>query len=194
MKLIYGAGVNDADFNVSRTVFGRSVFLPEYTAWANMLQRCYSKHYKAKQPTYVGCVVCADWLYFTKFREWWLLNYKEGYHLDKDLLSDSFMYSPDTCVYVPQWLNNFVLDNQAQRGLYLIGVNKRQIGKYSARCKDPMTGKKLHLGDYNTPTLAHTAWLQCKLAFATKLKPQMDLIDSRIYPRVVVILQSYGGS
>ena len=194
MTLIYGVGVNDADFNVSRTVFGRSVFLPEYTAWANMLKRCYSKHYKAKQPTYVGCVVCADWLYFTKFREWWLLNYKDGHHLDKDLLSDSCTYSPDTCVYIPQWLNNFVLDNQAQRGLYPIGVNKRQTGKYSARCKDPMTGKKLHLGDYNTPTLAHTAWLQCKLAFATKLKPQMDLIDSRIYPRVVVILQSYGGS
>ena len=47
-----------------------------------------------------------------------------------------------------------------------------------------------HLGYFDTPEAAHAAWLKRKLELALELKPKMDEIDLRIYPRVIEIINN----
>lgn len=80
-------------------------------AWENMKQRCYSEKYQEKYPTYKGCYVCDDWLNYDNFKKWFDENYNpetmKGFVLDKDILVEgNKIYSPDTCCFVPQEINN----------------------------------------------------------------------------------------
>jgi len=82
-----------------------------YSTWANMLQRCYSKTYHAKKPTYIECYVTEEWLNFQNFAEWFEKNYNpeimERWSLDKDILvKGNKVYSPETCCFVPYEINN----------------------------------------------------------------------------------------
>ena len=123
---------------------------------------------------------------------WWLENYREGRHLDKDILAvGNKEYGPDVCVYIPSMLNNFTIDNWASRGELPIGVHLRKpTGKYQSQCNNPITGKKHSLGYFNAPEAAHEAWLKYKLELAAQLKPEMDAIDSRIYHNVLTIIKA----
>lgn len=79
-----------------------------YKIWTSMLQRCYSgKDYVS---TYNDCTVCKAWLNFQNFAQWYEENYYEiegqRMHLDKDILyQGNKIYSPHTCVFVPQNIN-----------------------------------------------------------------------------------------
>jgi len=74
-----------------------------YSAWVNMLKRCYDKELHSKHPTYKDCSVCEEWHNFQMFAEWFELNYIEGYHLDKDIKIDgNKVYSPSSCLFVSQ--------------------------------------------------------------------------------------------
>ena len=63
-KLVYGVGVNDLGYRVhvleDVTKNGgrrakKTVFLCKYyTAWKRMLERCYSKKYLERNPSYIG--------------------------------------------------------------------------------------------------------------------------------------------
>ena len=186
----YGAGVNDADYVTAPTVNGATLCDPAYYAWADMLKRGYSEQYQEKNPTYSDVTVCKEWHSFIAFRAWWLDNYREGWQLDKDLLSPGNReYGPDTCVYIPQWLNTFTTDSGALRGEFPIGVYlPRKTGKYMAQCNNPITGKQRYLGSFTTQEEAHEAWLNYKLRLADQLKKKMDAIDQRIYNNVRTII------
>ncbi|MCX2693707.1 hypothetical protein OO256_22145 [Pseudomonas sp. DCB_CB] len=91
LKLVYGVGANDADYQVclTETVSGRrrSVWTcPFYKAWTGMLERCYSEKFQIRNPTYQDCSASSDWLAFSSFRAWMSRQDHEGKHLDKDLL------------------------------------------------------------------------------------------------------------
>ena len=191
-KPLHGIGVNDADYVTTPLVNGVMLWDPAYRAWSSMMHRAYSKNTQSIQPTYVGVTVCKEWHSFSAFRAWWLNNYREGFSLDKDLLVISNReYGPDSCIYVPQWLNTFTIDCGALRGEFPIGVSlHKPTGKYTARCCNPITGKKHHLGSFTTPEEAHEAWLKYKLELAAQLKPEMDSIDPRIYNNVVTIIKA----
>ena len=191
-KLLFGIGANDASYTKSPMVNGKMIGDPAYIAWARMLQRAYDPKYHAKYPTYVGVTVCKDWHSFSAFRAWWLANHRDGFSLDKDLLAPgNRKYSPDTCVYVPQWINTFTVDNEASRGEFPIGVSiHNKTGKYQSHCSNQITGKRHNLGLFNTPEAAHEAWLNYKLELADQLKLAMDAIDPRIYPNVVKIIKA----
>jgi hypothetical protein len=85
-KLVCGVGFNDAHYLVDRYIDKVKVRCPAYSAWVNMLKRCYSKKYQSMQPTYTDCTVSHVWHSFMVFRAWWLQCYSDGYVLDKDLL------------------------------------------------------------------------------------------------------------
>lgn len=186
----YGVGVNDAIYTTAPTVNGATLCDPAYYAWADMLKRGYSEQYQEKNPTYSDVTVCKEWHSFSAFRAWWLDNYREGFSLDKDLLKPGNReYSPDACIYVPQWLNTFTIDCGAVRGEFPIGVCLHDhIGKYRSRCCNPITGKRHYLGTFTTPEEAHEAWLNYKLNLADQLKPEMDAIDPRIHNNVLAII------
>ena len=190
MRLTYGFGINDANYVVRPDVNGRQVTCPAYRAWRDMIKRCYSAKLHAMFPTYVDVNVCKEWKSFMAFRAWWIDHHVDGYQLDKDLIGDGKLYSPETCIYVPQWLNNFTIDSRASRGDFPIGVSyDKRSGKYVARCSNPF-GKIERLGFFDCQDQAHMAWLSRKLEIAAELKPMMDEIDERIYQKVAEIIKN----
>ena len=191
-KPVFGVGANDAPYVTKPTVSGELLCDPAYRAWTGMLKRAYSERYHDKFPTYIGVTVCDEWHSFGAFRAWWLDSYREGWQLDKDLLVyGNREYVPDSCIYVPQWLNSFTADCGAVRGEFPIGVSFcNRTGRYQSQCGNPITGKQRYLGLFNTPEEAHDAWLRYKLELADQLKPEMDAIDQRIYPNVVTVIKS----
>ena len=173
-KLTYGVGVNDLGYRTQ--VFeeltkngGKRVLKPVfrckyYAVWVSMLQRCYSKKSLERNPSYTGTSVCSEWLSASEFRKWMEQQDWHGKSLDKDIIAPgSRLYSPETCAFVLQSTNKFVTASDAIRGEYPIGVDLyKRTGKYRARCENPFTGKKEHLGYFSTPEEAHEAWRKRK--------------------------------
>lgn len=136
-SLIYGIGVNDLNERVK--IDGKN--LKVYDCWRQMLGRCYDPKYQSKQPTYIGCSVSEDWLYLSNFKKFYDLNYKDGYQLDKDILYlGNKIYSPETCVFVPNYLNSLLVDCGASRGNMPLGITKRidyfRTKPYRAQCSN----------------------------------------------------------
>ena len=131
-KLIYGVGIcNKGKYNASINRKHTKC----YTVWFAMLQRCYSDKYHEKHPTYIDCQVYKDWLYFQSFAKWYHENYYEiigqKMALDKDILcKGNKIYSPETCIFVPQSINLLFTKTDAKRGEYLLElviINKIKI-------------------------------------------------------------------
>ena len=186
-----GFGLNDAKYVTQPTLDGSVVQCPAYRLWAGIIKRCNNAKIHERHPTYIGVSVCDEWASFSVFRTWWIDNQVDGFALDKDILSDDGIYSPDTCLFVPQWLNNFTLDKSSARGEWPIGVYlNKSSGRFQSQCKNPITNKIQYLGLFDTPEEAHLAWRTRKLDLAIELKPKIDEIDLRIYPRIVEIISN----
>lgn len=188
---VYGVGVNDSESATNIKIDGVLVCCKAYQMWHDLLRRCYCQKLQEQHQTYIGVSVCDDWIKFSSFREWWLINHIDGFDLDKDILSDSREYSPSSCIFIPNWLNKFNTDRRNHRGEYPIGVTRHnQCSRFVARCKNALTGNDEYLGLFSTQEEAHLAWRNRKLELALELKPKMDSIDLRIYPRVVEIINN----
>lgn len=195
-KLVYGIGTNDADYVVAKSekVAGKwraAWRCPAYSAWKHMLERAFSKSKKISHPTYIGVTVCEEWLVFSKFKSWWDINYKQDYHLDKDILvSGNKEYSPDKCIYVPSWINSFIAERGAMRGDWPIGVSwsvKYELFESYISIK----GRKKFLGHFSNPQSAHLRWVNAKLELVHKYKEEFDNVDERIYPALVKRYTNY---
>lgn len=182
--------INDACYQVAPTINDKRVCCPAYRAWRDMFNRAYNKNFHTKYPTYRNIKICEEWFSFMNFRVWWLENHEDNWQLDKDLLFiENKIYSPDTCIYIPQWLNLFTARNRVTRGQYPIGVYfEKSSGRFKAQCNNPITKKNENLGRYETKEDAYQAWLNKKTEFALVLKSEMDEIDTRIYSNVVKII------
>jgi hypothetical protein len=129
----------------------------EYQNWACMLRRCYDEKLKEKYSSYFGkCTVCEEWHNFQVFAKWYNENiYQVGterMHIDKDILfENSKLYSPETCLIVPQRINMLFVEKRGNKSNLPTGINCMPSGKYSS-CYN---GK--HLGIYNTIGLAAIA-------------------------------------
>ena len=137
-----------------------------YGTWKDMLKRCYDPKYHMKRPTYFNCEVCEEWLNFQNFASWYEENYYEIEDkvmcLDKDILvKGNKIYSPDTCVFVPQEINNLFTKRDAARGELPLGVStNRRTNKFEAQCK--VNGKTTYIGRYNSPEEASAAYKEYK--------------------------------
>ena len=189
-KLVCGVGVNDLGYRVhvreELTKNGgkrirKTVFRCKYyTVWKNMLERCYSKKFLESRSSYIGTRVCSEWLYATAFKKWMEQQDWRDKSLDKDIIAPgSKLYSPETCAFVLQATNLFVIASDASRGDYPIGVTLcKRTGKYQALCQNLFTGKKEHLGYFSTPEEAHESWRKRKhelaqLVAATESDPRI---------------------
>ena len=123
-SLIYGIAQNDL-------MYSRKTIL--YKTWFGMIRRCYDPTWIKKHPTYSNVSVCNEWLSLSSFKPWFDENYVEGYALDKDILvKGNKVYSPETCCFVPQEINNLLLRHEHKRGTCCIGVFKTKTGNYQA--------------------------------------------------------------
>lgn len=180
-KLVYGVGINDADYVVQEFetigyVNGKRKRkliwqCPYYRVWKGMLVRCYSSKTQERCPTYKGCSVSEEWLTFSVFKKWMEKQDWEGMQLDKDLLFEgNKIYSAETCVFVTKVVNTFTVDSGAARGEWQIGVCwNKEHEKFKARCRNPFTKKNEHLGYFTCELEAHKAWLKRKLELAYEL-------------------------
>ena len=163
---VYGVGYLGNE--KSKDENGKS--LKSYETWKSMLERCYSEKCKKKYPTYKDCSVCKEWHNYSNFKEWFNNNYYEiegeKMALDKDILvKGNKIYSPDTCVFVPQNINKLFTKRNKARGEYPIGLYKpNNSNKYQAQCRIFYNGKKQHkyLGLYNTIEEAFNSYKEFK--------------------------------
>jgi hypothetical protein len=124
----------------------------QYATWRNMLERCYNPKVKEKHPTYKDCTVDPEWHNFSTFTKWFDNNYYEiegeKMNLDKDILvKGNKIYSPETCVFVPQSINVLFVNHYERRGECPIGVYKHRDG---FRAEININGEKVKIGTYKT--------------------------------------------
>ena len=99
--------------------------------------------------------------------------------MDKDLLVyQNKVYSPETCVFIDQRLNSFLLKCDKTRGVYPIGVSYRTNPKMVNPLKHPYRAKigngykNVNLGHFSTPEEAHQAWQKAKIKQAKILQSE----------------------
>lgn len=134
-----------------------------YGIWNNMLARNYDPYVQSKQPAYIGCSVCDEWLCFQNFADWYMnhQSYGLGYNLDKDLLGrDNRVYSPETCTMLPPELNVMISGSTASKNGMPLGVGKIDKG-YTARLNKGKEGRE-YLGYYKTAEEAHKVYVEAK--------------------------------
>jgi hypothetical protein len=172
MKKVYGIGIYEkGEYQAWRN--GKHT--DEYRCWKSMLGRCYSPKYQERRPTYIGCTVCDDWLYFQNFAKWHHENYYVipllgRTEIDKDILTKgNKIYSSNTCIFVPGRINSLFIKSNATRGKYPIGVyyNKRDK-KYLAQISYG-DGTQHFLGYFDTPEAAFEAYKRAKEAYIKKV-------------------------
>jgi hypothetical protein len=151
-----GIGIHKTKYNGKHTAC--------YRAWNHMIERCYSdsfhshRRYKKRMVT-----VCDDWLNFQNFADWYFDHYIDGYEIDKDILNqDSKIYSPSTCIFVPQSINKLITGRKQCRGSLPIGVyTRKNCASFVAACNDG-SGKSHYLGSYSTPCEAFDSYKSFK--------------------------------
>lgn len=156
----------------------------EYEVWTGIMGRCY--HDKEKYPTYFGVsTVCEEWHNFQNFAEWFNENKYDvcgRLHVDKDILfPNSKIYSPETCLLVPQRINMLFSNKANNRGLPN-GIYKRKSGKYSAKYNSK------ELGVFNSLEEAYAAYAKEK---ENKIKEVADEYKSIIPEHVYNALYNY---
>ena len=141
-----------------------------YHEWMKILQRCYDSSYQEKYPTYKDCIICEEWMCYQNFAEWYYNNYytinNEKMEIDKDILcKGNKIYSPQTCIIVPQRINKLFTKSNKLRGDLPIGVYyNKQNKKYRSQINKIENGKKqrVYLGLYNTPQEAFESYKKAK--------------------------------
>ena len=131
-----------------------------------MKHRCYSEEYHKLHPSYIGCEISEEFSTFEKFYVWAKDNFyqfrNELMDLDKDILvKGNKIYSPNTCIFVPQSVNKILTLRQLHNGNYPLGVyyNKRAC-KFKAQIN--IRGRRITLGCFGTPQEAHKVYIQAK--------------------------------
>lgn len=187
-KLVYGIGLYDhpkpcgIKFRTGDSFKTRSH--PVFYVWRAMIHRCYISN----DDHYRDVTIAKDWLTFSNFYSWWKDNYEEGFHLDKDILTDNREYSPENCLYVPRWLNAFIVTCKKNRGDAPLGSYwDKTHSKFRVNCSTPEGS--MHVGYFASASEAYDAWKSFKLDLALQRKEEMDKIDTKVYPRVVEIVK-----
>lgn len=156
--------------------------------WKAMMRRCYDSKFHEKHPTYENCKVCKEWNNYQVFGKWLDENYyevgNEKMMLDKDILKKgNKIYSPDTCVFVPQSINKLFTKGDKARGEYPIGVSKYR-DKFMAQLA---RGNGLeYLGTFSTPEEAFLAYKIAKEAYIKEVAEKYkDKIPCKLYEAMV---------
>lgn len=162
---VFGVGINDLPYKISEIVDGKQKLCPFYSTWKHVIERSFSEKRKVANVTYDGVSCTPEWILATTFKTWMESQIWEGLHLDKDILkTGNKLYSPDTCVFVPQRLNKLLLLSSNDRGDYPVGASLRS-NPHNYNVKKPFVaqltrdnGKVRCLGYFYTAQEAHRVW------------------------------------
>lgn len=194
-KRYYGiAYLGEGDYSVSKNRKSTRV----YQTWHDMLKRCYCEKEHKKHLTYKDCNTSEKWLNFQNFGEWDEKSFYtvEGQQmcLDKDILvKGNKIYSPETCIYVPQDINKLFIKSDKKRGESVIGTSYHKRDKvYQANCNliNPETGKSKneYLGYYNTEVEAFKVYKYYK---ERNIKEVADYYKGKIPDKLYNAMYNY---
>lgn len=155
----------------------------EYHCWQNMLERCYCEKLRELHPSYYDIsTVCDEWHDYQVFASWHKEHrYKvnERLHLDKDILfAGNKLYSPPTCLLVPQRLNMLFMNKSNNRGLPngIIQCKNGYLAKYGGK----------ELGVFPTVEEAYIKQTQKKKEAIEKLANEYkSIIPKEVYEAVM---------
>ena len=176
---IYGVATNDAKYMVRSKVKGKYVTCPFYRKWHSMITRCYSEKFQSRYPSYKGASVCNEWLVFSEFKRWMILQDWSEKQLDKDILSQgNKVYSPEFCIFVSGEVNKLLTNRKLDRGDYPQGVYFSDVdNKYKAQCN--IKGKQRHLGFFDTAESASDAYNKHKYKEIKRVANVQDCLKLR---------------
>ena len=176
--LLFGIGVFDS--KQSRTA--KNLFEKAYKAWQNMLARCTTR----KDAAYNGCEVFDEWKIYSNFERWFLdpeNGYKDGYAVDKDILvKNNRIYSPDTCLIVPSFINKLFVKQKKRKSNLPIGVHKSGKSRFVAILAKNRS--IFRLGTFSTSEEAFNAYKEAKEAYIKEVAQEYydaGKITKRVY-------------
>lgn len=189
-KLIWGVGINDANYTLTYVKDGKRYCCPFYNRWYHILRRCYDKKFHEYNPCYTGCSVVDEWKIFSNFKSWMERQDWEGKELDKDFLfPGNKIYGPDTCIFIPHKINSFLTIGRTKDSDYPLGCSySKSNKKFISRIE--IDNKKVILGKFDDPMEAHRKWQIKKIEAISivlhdvvdnKLKESLLRISNKIY-------------
>jgi hypothetical protein len=155
-----------------------------------MITRCYNQNQRYINPTYEDCTVCDEWHNFQNFAQWYKDNYytieNERMELDKDILiKNNKIYSPETCIFVPKFINILFVKGNKTRGQLPIGTSYGYKNNYIiASCGIVENGKRKqkNIGDFKNPEEAFKAYKTFKENYIKQIADQYkDKIPQKLY-------------
>lgn len=162
-----------------------------YREWRDMLRRCYDPYYINKKLTYIDCYVYEEWKNFQNFAKWYEENvYKcnnETMCLDKDILiKGNKIYSPDTCIIIPERINSLFIKSNKRRGECPIGVIYHKRDKvFEAKCgilDENKKKKTVYLGRFNNELDAFLTYKTFKENYIKEVADEYkELIPKKLY-------------
>ena len=142
-KTLYGIGyIGVGKYKVSGN--DKSPVSIAYKFWFSLMERCYSEKRRWKYSAYDDKYMSEKWYNFQDFGAWLDDNYYEikgeVMQLDKDILvKGNKVYSPDTCLIVPQRINMLFVEKK-NKWNFPSGIRMSKSGKYIASYNE------VHLG------------------------------------------------
>lgn len=167
-----------------KTKIRDNIHTQEYRIWVAMIRRCYDGKRANIYPAYYGkCIVCDDWHNYQIFAKWYSENFyiiDERLHIDKDILfPQSKTYSPETCLLVPQRINELFTYRKNNDGVP-IGITKTKAGKFSAEYNTQT------LGTFSTLTEAFEAYKTIKEKTIKKVAEEYkNIIPGKLYDALI---------
>lgn len=159
--------------------------LISFIKWCSMINRCYGKH-KNRDKSYLDCSVSKDWLYYPNFKKWFKENFyeikNETMCLDKDILfKGNKIYSPETCVFVPERINSLFSSSKSVRGCLPIGVSYCKDKKYKSNIYKRNIGQ-VYIGKFHTVSEAFCAYKRVKEEYIKEIADEYkDRIPKKLY-------------
>lgn len=162
-----------------------------YLKWSNMLSRCYAEYGRKVNPSYNESYVIDDWHNMQNYAKWYTEHpYRnDAWEIDKDILTKgNKVYSPETCIFVPKYINTMFTKCDRWRGDLPIGVH--QVGKtecYKMICSDSIDGK-ITISGFTSVQAAFDAYKETK---EKVIKKTANVYRSGLEPRAYEALMNY---
>ena len=161
--------------------------------WGDMIKRCYDEKQLKRRPSYIGVTVCDEWLCYANFKEWYDKNIyeikDERMQLDKDILiKGNKVYSPETCIFVPQRINTLFREFNNNE---FPTLEERSNGSFAIRVR--MNGKSKRISGFETKEKAEECYLKEKRQIIKEIAEEYkDKIPNKLYNRLIEISNEEG--
>lgn len=144
------------------------MYLPDYDMWKGMLLRCFSEKERVRRPSSKESTCTEEWKHRKNFQEWYFQHEiftdscGKTLQLDKDILFvNNNIYSPTTCILVPQYVNTVFRFSTSTEIPWVYFKSKLKSKPYRASVY--YQGKHYEAGFYETALEGHLAAQKMKI-------------------------------